>query len=452
MTFDAELRDLAGRAAEAHVSSDGFASATVKGRVRRARRVYRTAVVAGSVAAVAVVGVFGTAVAQRWPDPAPPADTIGPSPETPEPEETPVPPPLSVDGVLSGWGDLGVDPEVFGVAAITDSVTVDGRAVVVGCVETQGSTSSFPVWFADDAAVWARAPGPQGDGTRNTCLDDVVATPHGLFAGGPLGLFHSDDGSVWEEVVLDPEQVRNGWVTGLFAVGDRLTVLVSGASLNESTVAELYTTTDGASWTRVTDGSAAVFDNADVAQVIASGDGLVAVGASPGGAFVPTAAAWVSSDGLTWQLTTPTGAGFEGAAMTAVAATSSGLAAVGACPFEVALMCAWSSPDGRTWTPDASPAEQVNVGVAFLAPTAVTLVGADLYAAGDDYDASRPEAEQTIAAVWRKVAGGAWERVDVEATGAVPFFITELGDSTVGFWPPVNWVDAGPVQVLTPAD
>src|SRR5665648_873745 len=101
MTFDDELRDLAGRAAQAHVRSDGFASATVKGRVRRARRVYRTTVVAGSVAAVVLVGVLGTAVAQRWPDPAPPAQTIGPSPETPEPEETPVPPPLSVDGVLS---------------------------------------------------------------------------------------------------------------------------------------------------------------------------------------------------------------------------------------------------------------------------------------------------------------------------------------------------------------
>lgn len=451
MTFDDELRDLAGRAAQAHVRSDGFASATVQGRVRRARRVYRTAVVTGSVAAVVLVGVLGTAVAQRWPDPAPPAQTIGPSPETPEPEETPVPPPLSVDGVLSGWGDLGVDPEVFGVVAITDSVTVAGRAVVVGCLEVQGSTSGFPVWFADDAAGWARASGPQGDGTRNVCLDDVVATPHGLFAGGMLGLFHSDDGSDWEQVEL-PLENGFGTVDAVVAVGDRATVLVSRASLNESTVAELYTTTDGESWTQVTDGSAQVFDNAGIADVVIAGDRLIAVGASPSGQFVPTAAVWVSTDGVAWQLVTPTGAGFEGAAMTAVTSSSSGFAVVGACSFESGLMCAWSSPDGVTWTPEASPTGEVAAEFGYLVATDLTAAGDDLYAVGYEFDASRAEGEQTIPALWRRVSGRAWERVDVADVGVVPFTQTEAGGVGVGFWPGRSWPLADEVRVLTPVD
>lgn len=452
MTFDDELRDLAGRAAQAHVRSDGFASATVKGRVRRARRVYRATVVAGSVAAVAVVGVLGTAVAQRWPDPAPPAETVVPSPEpSPQPQETQTPPPDPVGPVIDGWQDAMVDPEVFGGLYVTDSVSVDGRAVVVGCATTRGA-DGFPAWFADDAAGWTRASGPLGDGTGSVCLGDVVATPHGLFAEGPLGLFRSDDGSAWVQVVLDPAPAGFGSVTKLFAVGDRLTVLVKRASLNESTVASLYTTTDGRTWSEVTDGSAAVFDNAGVAQVIATGDGLVAVGSSPGGEFVPTAAAWVSSDGLAWELVTPAGPGFEGAAMTAVAWDGTGYTAVGKCSFESGLMCAWSSPDGRVWTPDASPDEQVNAGVAYLQPTALTLVGADLYAAGFDFDASRPEAEQTLAALWRKVAGGAWERVDAETVGVVPFARTEVGVVVVGFWPGRGWPSGAEVRVLTPVE
>jgi len=205
-------------------------------------------------------------------------------------------------------------------------------------------------------------------------------------------------------------------------------------------------------WTEVSDGSATVFDNASVGDVIAAGDRLIAVGASPGGAFVPTAAVWVSTDGMTWQLTTPTGAGFEGAEMTAVAATSSGLAAVGACPFEVALMCAWSSPDGLAWTPEASPTGDVPREFGYLTPSDLTAVGDDLYAVGVDFDAARAEAEQSLPALWRRLAGGVWERVDVETVGVVPFARTEVDGTAVGFWPGAGWPISTPVRVLVPAE
>jgi hypothetical protein len=454
MTFDAELRDLAGLAAQAHVRSDGFASATVKSRVRHARRVYRTAVAAGSVAVVGLVGALSTIVVQGWPEPAPPAETVAPSPDgtaepSPTPSRTAEPLQLTVDGVLSGWGALDVDPAMFEDVGISDSVTVDGRATAVGCQWDNAGLSGFPAWYADDAATWVQASGPTSnhEGQLNTCLTQVVATPHGLYAVGLAGLFHSDDGSTWDEVTL-PLEYGSGTFPAVFAVGDRVTVLFSVSHVEES-VAELYTTDDGSEWTQVTDGSATVFDNATVAGVIGTADGLLAVGASPGGSFVPTAAAWVSSDGLTWELVTPAGEGFEGAFMTAVTSRGNGYAAVGRYSFGTGLMCAWSSPDGRTWTPEA-PADPVDSGV-YLAPMVVAFVGDDLYAAGQDVDMSRAEGEQVVSALWRRVAGGPWERLDAEAVGAVPFAQTEVGGVVVGFWPGYGWPAQVPVQVLTPA-
>src|SRR5690606_31820736 len=85
------------------------------------------------------------------------------------------------------------------------------------------------------------------------------------------------------------------------------------------------------------------------------GDGLLAVGSSPGGEYVPTAAAWTSADGMTWRRVTPTGDGFEGCSAAAVTATPQGFTAVGGCLFTSRPMAAWSSPDGISWTPDQTP-------------------------------------------------------------------------------------------------
>ncbi|WP_024286643.1 hypothetical protein [Cellulomonas sp. KRMCY2] len=455
-TFDDRLRDLADRAAEAHASGTGFATTPIKDRARRSRRVHDALVVTVSVAALAVVGVVGAALVDQRPEPPPPAGTVAPSPlVTPSPSATQSPTTSSAGGpAIDGWQDVGADPAVFGGATISDAVSVDGRAVVVGCpvdAGAVGAPAELPVWLSDDASTWRRASGPAAtsDGQPVGCLDQVVATPHGLFAHG-LALLRSDDGSAWEPVTLDPDLVSAGSVDAVFAVGDRVTVLVSRASLAESTVASLYSTTDGAVWIKAPDSAAALFDDAGVADVVATADGLLAVGASPGGQLVPTAAAWVSADGLAWQRVTPQGAGFGDCYMIATTETASGFVAVGSCPFETGLMAVWSSPDAVSWTREESTAEQVEVGVAYLEATSVTRVGDDLYAAGLDYDASRPEGSQSVAGLWRSAAGAGWERVDEASTGAVPFCITELDGASIGFWPGAGRPGSAQVQVLTP--
>lgn len=457
MTFDAELRDLAGRAEQAHVRSDGFASLAVRARVRRARRVYRATVAAGTMAAVVAVGAVATAVAQRWPEPVPPAETLVP---TPGPTDEPILPsptpdatdaPLVTDGVLVGWGDLGVDEAVFGGWALWESASRDGRSVVVGCDPAfevgAASIGGFPAWYADDATGWvqATARGVTSD-AGSSCLQHVAATPYGFFATGSFGLVTSDDGTSWEAVELRPAHT-NGYVAAVFAVGDRVTVFVSVASLNESTVSEMWTTTDGEAWTQVTDGTAAVFDNGGPADVVAFGDRLVAVGSSPGGAYVPTAAAWVSSDGLVWERTTPEGEGFADDAMVGVVAADGGLIAVGMCT-DTSQLCAWRSTDGVTWEPEEVPAEDFDSSIGFLQPGAVTTVGDDVYAVGLQYVADT----DTEPRLWHRAPGGTWERLDPDVVGAVPFAQVEVAGRLVGFWPGQGWPSGGSVRVLTPLD
>ena len=451
MTFDAELKDLAGRAAQAHVRSDGFASLAVKARVRRARRVYRATVAVGTTAAVLAVGAVATAVVQRWPDAAPPAGTVAPTPDgttvpTPGPDATA--PALITDGVLAGWGDVGIDERTFGEFALAGSASAGGRAVVVGCGPSGVDVGGFPVWYADDAGTWVQA-----DGTRagwepgNGCLMDVVASPHGYFAIATFGFLRSTDGSTWE-VVADLPVDGPLYSPALFALGDRVTVLFSRASYAESTVAELWTTTDGVSWSQVTDGSAAVFDNGRVGDVLQVGDVLVAVGASPGGAYVPTAAAWISADGLTWERTTPSGEGFADDAMTGVVAADGGFVAVGTCT-DTNQMCSWRSDDGRTWVPEDVPAEDIDPSMAYLHALAVTAVGGDVYAIGTAYD---PESSASgELRLWHRAPGGTWERVDPGVVGAVPFGQVEVGGRVVGFWPlGAGTGPAGAARVLTP--
>lgn len=449
MSFDAELRDLAGRAEQAHVTSDGFATAAVKGRVRRARRVYRATVAAATVVGVGVVGAAGVAVAQLWPDPARPVGTVAPSPE-PTDGATPV---LVTDGVVDGWGRLPTDEEIFGQFRVTATAARDGRGVAVGCdpngaaVGGPGDIGGFPAWYADAAGDWVQATGPATSLDREACLMDVVATPHGYLAVGPSWVVRSDDGASWEPVEL-PGATTAGAST-VSVLGDRVTVLVERPSEAESTVAQLWTTTDGTTWSQVTDGSAAVFDNATVAQVLEVDGRLVAVGSAPGGAFVPTAAAWVSDDGLTWTRTTPDGAGFVDDAMLAVERAGDRLVAAGLCS-DTAQMCAWSSVDGgRTWAAETTPVEPLDPSVAYRQATDVTVVGDVVYAVGTGFDASRPEGEQAVDCVWRRTADGVWQAVDPTEVGSLPLHQVDVGGAVVGFWPAVGWTSGG-VQVLTP--
>jgi hypothetical protein len=349
---------------------------------------------------------------------------------------------MPLPGAIEPWTVVGVDPGVFGEATITASVEIDGLIVAVGCGREGEERTGFPAWTTRNAATWRQATGPSTVGAYPaTCLQDVVSTSFGLFAHG-LTLFHSADGSDWTPVeFLDPDGYPIGYVQAVYVADAGLAVLLQRGAQAESTIAYLFTTTDGETWVEAPREKAAMFDSGGVAAVIATEAGLVAVGASPWGEFVPTAAVWVSDDGVDWRLVTPRGEGFHEAYMVDVVDTGHGLVAVGGSPFDTSLMAAWISADGSAWERLPSPSSDVAAEHGYMEALTITATADMFYAFGRDFDAGRSVFQERNA-LWSSADGVEWMRVDLDTLeDLVPFSISGLGHTEVGFWPPPYWVD-----------
>lgn len=449
--FDSGLRELGERIGREHdgVWDDWTAQMTT--RVRRGRRV-RAAALAGGLVAVLGVVAFGGSMLDRRPAPVPPATTIAPSPtSTPTSAPTSSSPPTSgttapLTGVevLAGWRELGMDTALFGDAVVTDAASIGGTVVAVGCDEqatSSGSTAATdaPIWISDGGS-WTRV-GPIDSpvpGQPVTCLSQVVATPYGFFAVGWSALLHSDDGVTWSpvEVLPAPDGYPYGTYVAAATSGDRLTVVTQRPAGAESMAATLWTTTDGATWQEigadiphdtagVGDNPAVVFDNANVPRIIDHDGVLVAVGASPGGEFVPTAAAWTSTDALTWTPATVEAA--DQCYLVDVAETGSGLLGVGWCA-STGNPAAWESSDGRSWQRVGAPHVDLDPGTAYVGVTGIAAIGDRVAITARWYDAA---AEPATAVQWLGSPETGWERAD---DLAVPYRQT----ADLGFWPIVG--------------
>jgi hypothetical protein len=124
--------------------------------------------------------------------------------------------------------------------------------------------------------------------------------------------------------------------------------------------------------------------------------------------------------GEVWQPLTdfPVGEAFE---VTAVTATTAGFVAVGfqAMPGEGPVGrsqgVVWQSADGRTWQPQIDPAFQ------FVTLEEVAAVGDSVFAFGsletcDLINNECVEPSQAGWAIWRSIAGGAWERLEAPSS------------------------------------
>jgi hypothetical protein len=357
-----------------------------------------------------------------------------------------------------GWGRIDVDTGAFGGVVPVDGATEDDRLVLVGC-PSDGS-AGFPVWWSDGGFEFERATGPETSGPEEVrCVQQVVSTPFGWFAGGLGPLMRSSDGAVWEVVdvpgILGYEETfQLGYVDNLFASpgGERLTLLYRRAAEAESTVATFVTTTDGENWVENAHPSQSLFDSSGIAAVVEGGDGLLAAGASPGGEFVPTAAVFTSPDGLRWRRVTPLGGpDYDDKLIEDMAHIGDRFIAVGGDAFQTGLMTAWVSPDGLEWRRVPHPPETTDPSVAHMTGQAITVADGHIWVSGRDFDARRSE-PQAIPALWRSVDGEAWERVpldDLEIN--VPFEIASTPDLRIGVWPPPGSTIDEPI-VLYAAD
>ena len=275
----------------------------------------------------------------------------------------------SADGMQ--WARVAGFPAAEGTVAVAAAAD-DQRAVIVGA-DLEGAIA----WTSTDGLSWAitgasRALAGPLSATRMTT---VVAWHGGFVAGGysddpaagreTAAVWTSPDGAAWTRLPDDPA-FAGAHILGL-TVGPKGLVAVGTAQDEVRGPAVSWTSADGTRWRR---SSSQALTAGVMRAVAAGGPGYVAVGLS---AADDRAMAWTSADGSAWELA-PDSAAFQSytlpVRMVSIANVDGLLVAVGwKSDAGNGSAVAWVSRDGRAWTraPDIasfSGAELTGVAVA----------------------------------------------------------------------------------------
>ena len=214
-------------------------------------------------------------------------------------------------------------------------------------------------------------------------LGAVAAWRNGFVAFADSGstiLWTSRDGRAWTPGRPTPRAFADAVVTDVVAGGPGLVAV--GARLDPGETDEpvggiVWTSRDGAIWTRVGDGRTFELNEGNLNSVAVGGPGLVAAGADIDGTVV-----WTSRDGTSWERVPRDPAVFAGAGISAITAWRDGLVAMGAqIPDNVPER--WTSRDGRTWVREfADGSFDARGGVSDLSQVVGRLVAVGQDAAG----------------------------------------------------------------------
>lgn len=268
----------------------------------------------------------------------------------------------SVDAVT--WSRIPHDEDVFGLGVFFSdelsmtSITAGGPGFVAtgwGTPWRDAPGDGFAaVWTSVDGIAWSRV---HHQAPFNSAeMSAVIATDSGLIAVGRTSdsnaaVWTSSDGSTWSRVPTDPTTFDDAVMSNVAAGGPGLVAVGEDHHGNSA----VWISSGGTDWTRIPH-DANVFGSSAMTSVTAWGTGLVAVGyrvtqemdhvEPPMGV---EAAVWMSADGITWSRV-DVEAAFDGAEMASVAATPSGLVAVGSVAAGFGRYPAvWTSTDGITW-------------------------------------------------------------------------------------------------------
>ncbi len=233
----------------------------------------------------------------------------------------------------------------------------------------------------------------------------------------------SSDGTTWQRHDSDPAFSGSllNWVLpipdGLLIVGtsnqadDQCAGGVFGC--NVVFPLRMWTSPDGATWTRQPDADLAVFGRAGLNAVAAGPGGLVAFGARAPAEGDVTPLVWTSTDGRAWTAAPEFYTAFPTAIVDDVTATATRFVAVGR-PDDPGgpsgKGAAWYSPDGRTW--------QAATGEPPLELARALGIAGGAIALGD--------AAAENASLWGTTDGTGWTPV-----GEVPFTLTDRTPSFV---------------------
>ena len=219
----------------------------------------------------------------------------------------------------------------------------------------------------------------------------------------------STDGVTWHR------QASLGEVGGTISLAAGPDGVVAVGSIGRHQVS--WASPDGLTWTARRDAfrrASGGLSQGEVADVVATGDGWLAVGShaprcdsacAPDGALV-----WTSSNGLAWT-EVPSQRALHGGFMNAVAHGDDGFVAVGE-SFESAGAAIWTSPDGLAWT-------RASDDPTFVGPagpdhgtdmTGVAVRGGAIAVVGS----AALEDDSTLVLTWSSSSGGPWSRADAE--------------------------------------
>jgi len=322
----------------------------------------------------------------------PPAETPAP---TPEPSDVPTPPTLAYEPATVPATELNS-------AIITIAPGGDGL-VAIGF---DGGFGSLLWTSADGGRTWTDITPADFASIGIASVVELDGMLVGVGRGETIDIeaeqaavYLSDDGVTWRKVETAEQLV--GQIIDVVATDDGL-FAVGGVPGADS--AGVWHSTDGEAWERI----GGDVDHAFLWSIAEGGPGLVAVGwrRNP----EPDLAVWTSADaGQTWQLA-PDPEGFAGFEATDVAALPDGTLAMVGSAFDGSGGRIWTSTDAAEWTLAVDDVDGAYARSVVLTPAGLVAVGG-----GEDMEGR----------AWLSTDGVAWTELGdpLEGTfftGAVP--------------------------------
>jgi len=249
------------------------------------------------------------------------------------------------------FGARQPDPHLFEKAHIS-GVSASGEGYIA--VGTIRDNASVAVWDTSDGQSWEQDLSVEGIESGAVVTDVASAVPISgdlVLVGSTCTVSGSCQAAAWRNgAAVANARPGERWIRATFRDGDLpadTTLLGVGAGgagyvavgvTGTSRVTAFWTSSDGATWTRIAlSGSP---PGSGVRDVVGGGPGFIAVGSTGSDGTV-----WTSSDGASWS-EAPQGGIFAAMALDSVTATSDGLLLTGHGAGGPAI---WSSVDGLTW-------------------------------------------------------------------------------------------------------